>query len=48
MSQVGETLRGKSWLMTATADAPTASERADRYRVTVQEYSTFRQQGFLV
>ncbi len=33
--------------MTATADAPTASERADRYRVTVQEYSTFRQQGFL-
>jgi ectoine hydroxylase-related dioxygenase (phytanoyl-CoA dioxygenase family) len=34
--------------MTATADAPAASERADRYRMTVEEYRTFRRQGFLV
>src|SRR5215210_3366835 len=34
--------------MTATADAPTTTGRADRYRMTVQEYITFRRQGFLV
>jgi phytanoyl-CoA hydroxylase len=35
--------------MTATADPPVAeTARADRYRVSVQEYITFRQQGFLV
>jgi ectoine hydroxylase-related dioxygenase (phytanoyl-CoA dioxygenase family) len=34
--------------MTATADAPATGERTDRYRMTVQQYHTFRQQGFLV
>jgi len=35
--------------MTATANPPPAQrERTDRYRVSVREYSTFRQQGFLV
>src|SRR3954463_14668122 len=35
--------------MTAIADPPVAAtDRADRYRVSVREYMTFRQQGFLV
>lgn len=35
--------------MTAIADPPVAeTARADRYRVSVQEYITFRKQGFLV
>ncbi|MGN6812202.1 MAG: phytanoyl-CoA dioxygenase family protein, partial [Thermomicrobiales bacterium] len=35
--------------MTATANPPPAQrERTDRYRVSVREYITFRQQGFLV
>ena len=34
--------------MTATADTPGITQRSDRYRMTVEEYSTFRRQGFLV